>query len=60
MDLKELLKEYARTVKLSRKPSRDEFMQALKVTLLGIGVLGAFAFAIKLLASLIQLTARGG
>ena len=60
MGLGELLKNYTRTIRLARKPTKSEFVQALKVTLMGIGVLGAFAFAIKLLAALIQVSAGGG
>lgn len=59
MGIKEVLSEYARTIRLAKKPSKEEFSQALKVTLVGIGVLGAFVFIIKLLAALIQVY-RGG
>ncbi|MDM7935652.1 MAG: protein translocase SEC61 complex subunit gamma [Methanothrix sp.] len=40
------LEEYIRVLKLARKPSREEFTMIAKVSLAGIGVIGAIGFII--------------
>lgn len=42
-----------RLLRLSVKPSWKEYWLSLKICLLGIGLIGAVAFIIRLLASLI-------
>jgi len=50
MGLKSWLAQAARTLKLSVKPGREELMLSIKISLLGIGVIGLIGFVIKLLA----------
>jgi len=47
--LKRNLREYKRVISIARKPSREEFMSILKISGLGILVVGAVGFAIQLL-----------
>jgi protein transport protein SEC61 subunit gamma-like protein len=51
--LQEKLKEWDRVIKLSRKPRKDEFIMVAKITGLGMIVVGAIGFIIRLL---IQIT----
>lgn len=44
---------YFEVLKLARKPSKRELWLFIKLTLLGIGVLGILAFIIKLIFSYI-------
>lgn len=44
MKIKEKLESYARTLKLSRKPDKDEFSTTLKICAIGIGLLGIIGF----------------
>ncbi len=48
-------KRYWNVLRLSKKPSREEFWLYTKLTLLGLGVLGAISFVIKLIINLVQL-----
>lgn len=43
-----------RVIRLSRKPSKEEFMLSLKICLLGLLLLGSYAFIIQLLSTVIQ------
>jgi protein transport protein SEC61 subunit gamma-like protein len=51
MGVSEGLKRYVRVLKLSKKPSWDEFWLYTKLTLLGISILGIISFIIQLVAS---------
>lgn len=44
-----------RTLKLTRKSDREEFMLYLKLVFLGFGLVGAIGFIIYFLASMIML-----
>jgi protein translocase SEC61 complex gamma subunit len=44
-----------RTLKLTRKSDREEFMLYLKLVLLGFGVVGAIGFIIYFLAAMLML-----
>lgn len=54
MGFKEFLKSSIVTVKLARKPSKQEFLTAIRITLIGIAVIGSITFVIKFLAIVIQ------
>ncbi len=53
MDIKERLGTYTRVLRLARKPDGKEYQQVAKVTGLGILLIGAIGFAIKLASQLI-------
>jgi len=40
------LQEYVRVLKLARKPSREEFTMIAKISMAGIGIIGAIGFLI--------------
>jgi protein translocase SEC61 complex gamma subunit len=46
-----------RTLKLTRKSDREEFMLYMKLVLLGFGVVGAIGFIIYFLAAMLLLAA---
>ena len=50
MGIKSWLMQAARTLKLAVKPGREELWLSIKISLLGIGIVGLFGFVIKLLA----------
>ena len=50
MDIKSWLIQAARTLKLATKPDREELWLSVKISLLGIGVVGLVGFVIKLLS----------
>jgi preprotein translocase subunit Sss1 len=50
MGLRSWLSQAARTLKLAVKPGRTELWLSIKISLLGIGVIGLVGFAIKLLS----------
>jgi len=50
MGIKSWLTQAARTLKLAVKPGREELWLSIKISLLGIGVIGVIGFVIKLLA----------
>ncbi|MDR2699767.1 MAG: protein translocase SEC61 complex subunit gamma [Nitrososphaerota archaeon] len=51
MGIKSFLSQCARTLKLAVKPGREELWLSIKISVLGIGVVGLVGFAIKLIGS---------
>jgi len=51
MGLRSWLTQAARTLKLASKPDRDELWLSIKISALGIGVIGLVGFVTKLIAS---------
>jgi protein translocase SEC61 complex gamma subunit len=51
MGLRSWLSQAARTLKLASKPDKDELWLSIKISVLGIGIIGLIGFAIKLVAS---------
>lgn len=47
------LQEYARVLKLARKPSREEFAMIAKISMAGIGIIGTMGFLIYALLTMI-------
>ncbi len=52
INIRDVLKDWDRAIKLSRKPRRDEFMTIAKITGLGILVIGLVGFAIRMIIQL--------
>jgi protein translocase SEC61 complex gamma subunit len=50
MGVRSFLSQCARTLKLAAKPGRTELWLSIKISLLGIGVIGLIGFVIKLLS----------
>jgi len=53
MEKSEILRSIMRILRLSRKPDLEEFSLSLRICLLGIGIVGIFAFIIQLISTLI-------
>jgi protein transport protein SEC61 subunit gamma-like protein len=51
--------EIFQTLRLAKKTSKDDYIQHLRLVLLGIGAVGGIAFVIKLLAEFVTLGTRG-
>jgi protein translocase SEC61 complex gamma subunit len=51
MGIRSWLSQAARTLKLASKPDREELWLSIKISLLGIGVVGLVGFVIKLMSS---------
>lgn len=54
MGIRSWLSQAARTLKLASKPDREELWLSIKISALGLGVVGLIGFVIKLLASLLM------
>jgi protein translocase SEC61 complex gamma subunit len=50
MGIKSWLTQAARTLKLAVKPGREELWLSIKISLLGIGVIGLIGFVIKIIS----------
>ncbi len=59
MGIKSWLIQAARTLKLATKPGREELWLSIKISILGIGVVGVIGFVIKLLAWALGSTGAG-
>jgi protein translocase SEC61 complex gamma subunit len=59
MGMKSWLSQAGRTLKLAIKPGRDELWLSIKISVLGIGVVGIIGFVIKLLSYAIGGAASG-
>ena len=53
--IKRFLKECKRVLKVSKKPSSEEYMNFSKVTAIGIAIIGVIGFVIGLIAQVIGL-----
>ncbi|RNJ77282.1 MAG: protein translocase SEC61 complex subunit gamma [Nitrosopumilus sp. B06] len=53
MNPKQTLKNMANTMKMAKKPDKDEYQQHLRLVLLGIGGVGAIGFTIQFVFSVI-------
>jgi len=51
MGIRSWLSQAGRTLKLAIKPGRDELWLSIKISVLGIGLVGIIGFVIKLLAT---------
>ncbi|MCX8151047.1 MAG: protein translocase SEC61 complex subunit gamma [Candidatus Bathyarchaeota archaeon] len=51
MGMRSWLQQAARTLKLASKPDKEELWLSIKISLLGIGVIGLVGFIIKLIAT---------
>ncbi|MBI2151193.1 protein translocase SEC61 complex subunit gamma [Candidatus Woesearchaeota archaeon] len=51
--LRRLIKECGRVLRITKKPNKVDYMNTLKVTSLGIGLIGALGFMIFLLRQLL-------
>ena len=51
---KRKIKEYVRVLKVTKKPDMEEFKSTVKVTGLGIVVIGVIGFIIAMIAQLIK------
>jgi len=53
MNPKQTLKNMANTLKMAKKPDRDEYLQHMRLVLLGIAGVGAIGFTIQFVFSVI-------
>jgi len=60
MGMKSWLAQAGKTLKLAIKPGREELWLSIKISLLGIGVVGLVGFVIKLLSYALGGAASGG
>ena len=52
--IKKMFKEWRRVYKITKKPSKEEFVSIVKVTGLGIIIIGALGFMIFMVVELIS------
>ncbi len=57
-DVEKKLRDWYTTLRLAKKPSKEDYKTHLKLVLLGMGVVGAVGFIIQFISSLI--TFSGG
>ena len=50
MGMKSWIEQAGRTLKLAVKPGREELWLTIKISILGIGIVGLLGFVIKLLS----------
>lgn len=50
--LKETIKQSRRVLKIATKPEKEEFWAVAKITLIGIGIIGAIAYIIRSIQSI--------
>ncbi len=60
MGFKELVDSWRRIILLARKPGRDEYMLSLKMSLLGLSLVGGIAFIIRIIFVLFVFPQLGG
>ncbi len=55
---RQMLKDMANTIKLAKKSDKEDYMQHLRLVLLGMGVVGAIGFIIQFTFAVINLGHR--
>jgi len=55
MGVLDFLRKVKRSLAVASKPDLDTFVESMKITLLGIGVVGIIAYLVHLLSFAIQL-----
>ena len=55
---KQMLKDMANTIKLAKKSDKDDYMQHLRLVLLGMATVGAIGFIIQFTFAVINLGHR--
>lgn len=53
--IKENLKNYVRVLKISKKPSKEDFLDSARICLIGMVVLGLIGFITYLLVKLVPI-----
>jgi protein translocase SEC61 complex gamma subunit len=53
LSLKGFVSSIGRLIKLIRRPTRDDFTTSIKITILGVGILGIIGFLIKFMSSIL-------
>ncbi len=53
--IKRTIDQYVRVLKVARKPTKEEYVRALKITGAGIGILGSIGFAFYTLFMLLKM-----
>ncbi len=51
--VKKNLYEYKRIISISRKPTREEYITIIKVSSIGIGLIGLLGFVIQLVGQIL-------
>jgi protein transport protein SEC61 subunit gamma-like protein len=55
LNLKEKIKDYIRVIKLNKKPSKEKFLETLKICVIGVVILGIIGFVFYLISMLLGL-----
>jgi len=55
LGLSELIRSIMQMLRLTKKSSRDEYLLYLKLTILGVAVVGIVGFIIKIIGSVLKL-----
>ena len=55
VSISEVLKDWNRVIKLSKKPRKDEFTTIAKITGLGMIIIGVIGFIIRIIVQIITL-----
>jgi protein transport protein SEC61 subunit gamma-like protein len=58
VNAKQMLKDMVNTIKLAKKSDKDDYMQHLRLVLLGMGVVGGIGFIIQFTFAVINLGHR--
>ncbi len=54
LKLKRQLKEFKRIIRISKKPSKDEFINIIKICGLGVLLIGSIGFTIQVIYQIIM------
>lgn len=49
MNFRELVESWRKILQIASKPTRDEYLSVLKVTLIGLTIIGVVAFIIRVI-----------
>ncbi|MEM5879291.1 MAG: protein translocase SEC61 complex subunit gamma [Candidatus Aenigmatarchaeota archaeon] len=55
LNMREKLKEYVRVIKLNKTPARENFLETLRICVLGISILGLIGFIFYIISMIFGL-----
>ena len=55
MGMRDFIRSSTNTLKLARKPGREEFLQYMKLVLIGVALVGGIGFVIQFVGAILKL-----
>ncbi|MEM5772876.1 MAG: protein translocase SEC61 complex subunit gamma [Candidatus Aenigmatarchaeota archaeon] len=55
INIREKIKDYIRVIKLNKTPTKDKFLETLRICILGVAILGLIGFIFYIISMILGL-----